>query len=270
INNKADKSDLTNLAKTDLTNITDGGKTTIKNLAKGSVEVVGDGDIVNVGKTTANDKDTYKVSVDASKLANNTAFSDNFAKKDASNITDNKADWQKALGLGEYVKSVTGDKFINVNSDDKQNPKLSLDTEKLASDKTFVTNIAGNNDFTKKLGDTFVTNTSLEAGYTKLDGSNLFEDINANKLNPNFNKDTWKKALGVSDGDIKTLAQDSVNVKAKDGSKVTVTDKTENGVKTFEVGVDLTGLNGTTYKFTAGDNLSVTDDGNGNVKYSLD
>ncbi|MCZ6187233.1 hypothetical protein O6B97_09095, partial [Campylobacter ureolyticus] len=73
INDKADKSDITNLAKTDLTNITDDGKTTIKDLAKGSVEVVGDGDIVNVGKTTANDKDTYKVSVDASKLANNTA-----------------------------------------------------------------------------------------------------------------------------------------------------------------------------------------------------
>ncbi|MCZ6104457.1 hypothetical protein, partial [Campylobacter ureolyticus] len=47
INDKADKSDITNLAKTDLTNITDDGKTTIKDLAKGSVEVVGDGDIVN-------------------------------------------------------------------------------------------------------------------------------------------------------------------------------------------------------------------------------
>ncbi|GKH59807.1 hypothetical protein CE91St25_01430 [Campylobacter ureolyticus] len=260
IDNKADKTDLTNLAKTDLKNITNEGKTTIKNLAKGSVEVVDDGkDIVKVAKTTANDKDTYTVSVDAAKLAGNTAFSDNFAKKDASNIADNKADWEKALGLGEYVKSVTGDKFINVNSDDKQNPKLSLDTEKLASDKTFVTNIAENNDFTTKLGDTFVTNTSLEAGYTKLDGSNL----------ATIKKDKWRDALGVKDSDIKTLAQESVNVKAKDGSKVTVTDKTENGVKTFEVGVDLTGLNGTVYKFTAGDNLSVTDDGNGNVKYSL-
>ncbi|MCZ6104445.1 hypothetical protein, partial [Campylobacter ureolyticus] len=116
-----------------------------------------------------------------------------------------------------------------------------------------------NNDFTTKLGDTFVTNTSLEAGYTKLDGSNL----------ATIKKDKWKEALDISDDNIKTLAQESVNVKAKDGSKVTVTDKTENGVKTFEVGVDLTGLNGTTYKFTAGDNLSVIDDGNGNVKYSL-
>ena len=260
INDKADKSDITNLAKTDLTNITDDGKTTIKDLAKGSVEVVGDGDIVNVGKTTANDKDTYKVSVDASKLANNTAFSDNFAKKDASNIADNKANWETALGLGEYVKSVTSkDNFIKVDNTKKQTPVLSLDTEKLANDSTFVTNIAGNNDFTTKLGDTFVTNTSLEAGYTKLDGSNL----------ATIKKDKWKEALDISDDNIKTLAQESVNVKAKDGSKVTVTDKTENGVKTFEVGVDLTGLNGTTYKFTAGDNLSVIDDGNGNVKYSL-
>ncbi|MCZ6104448.1 hypothetical protein, partial [Campylobacter ureolyticus] len=137
-------------------------------------------------KTTANDKDTYKVSVDASKLANNTAFSDNFAKKDASNIADNKANWETALGLGEYVKSVTSkDNFIKVDNTKKQTPVLSLDTEKLANDSTFVTNIAGNNDFTTKLGDTFVTNTSLEAGYTKLDGSNL----------ATIKKDKWKEAL---------------------------------------------------------------------------
>ena len=161
--------------------------------------------------------------------------------------------------MGEYVKSVTStDNFIKVDDTNKQKPKLSLDTEKLASDKTFVTNIAGNNDFTKKLGDTFVTNTSLEAGYTKLDGSNL----------ATIAKNTWRTALGVSDGDIKTLAQESVNVKAKDGSKVTVTDKTENGVKTFEVGVDLTGLNGTAYTFAAGENLTV-EDKSGKVKYSL-
>ena len=262
INDKADKSDLTNLAKTDLSNITDGGKTTIKNLAKGSVEVVDDGkDIVKVAKTTANDKDTYTVSVNATKLASDDAFNNKFAQKDASNIADNKANWEKALGLGEYVKSVTGDKFINVNSDDKQNPKLSLNTTNLAGDKTFVTKIAENNDFTTKLGDTFITKANLSgdlAGYTRLDGSNL----------ATIQKDKWRTALGVSDDNIKTLAQESVNVKAKDGSKVTVTDKTENGVKTFEVGVDLTGLNGTTYNFTAGENLTV-EDKSGKVKYSL-
>ena len=265
INNKADKSDLTNLAKTDLTNITDAGKTTIKDLAKGSVEVVGDGDIVNVGKTTANDKDTYKVSVDATKLASNTTFitslGDNFAKKDASNIV--KSDWETALGLGEYVKTVTGDKFINVDSSNKQNPKLTLNTTDLANDSTFVTNIAGNQNFTTKLGDTFVTKTNLTtdlAGYTKLDGSNL----------ATIAKNEWRDALGVKDSDIQTLAQKSVDVKAKTGSRIKVADKgVVNGKQTFEVGVDLTGLNGTTYNFAAGKNLTVTDDGNGNVKYSL-
>ena len=268
INNKADKSDLTNLAKTDLSNITDDGKTTIKKLAKGSVEVVGDGDLVTVKNTTPNtDKDTYKVSVNADKLAKNNTFitslGDNFAKKDASNIADNKANWETALGLSDYVKSVAStDNFIKVDATEKQNPKLSLDTEKLAGDKTFVTNIAGNNDFTTKLGNTFVTKTNLAgdlAGYTKLDGSNL----------TTIAKNTWRTALGVSDGDIKKVAQESVNVKAETGSKITVADKgIVDGKQTFEVGVDLTGLNGTAYTFAAGENLTV-EDKSGKVKYSL-
>ncbi len=265
IDNKADKTELTNLANTDLSNITDDGKTTIKNLAKGSVEVkaANGQDIVEVAKTAAADKDTYTVSVNADKLANNDAFSNKFANKDASNIADNKAAWETALGLGDYVKSVTGDNFIEVDNADKQNPKLSLNTTNLAGDKTFVENIAGNQNFTTKLGDTFVTKTNLAgdlAGYTKLDGSNL----------ATIEKDKWRDALGVKDSDIKTLAQNSVDVKAEKGSKIKVADKgIVNGKQTFEVGVDLTGLNGTTYAFTAGDNLSVTDDKKGNIKYSL-
>ena len=269
INNKADKSDLTNLAKTDLSNITNNGETKIKNLAKGSVEVEAakNQDIVKVEKTTGTDKDTYTVSVNADKLAKNNTFitslGDNFAKKDASNIADNKADWETALGLKEYVKSVDStDNFIEVNSNDKQNPKLSLNTTNLAGDKTFVENIAGNQNFTTKLGDTFVTKTNLAgdlAGYTKLDGSNL----------ATIAKNTWRTALGVSDGDIKTLAQNSVDVVAKKDSKVTVANKgVVDGKQTFEVGVDLTGLNGTAYTFAAGENLTV-EDKSGKVKYSL-
>ena len=244
-------------------------KTEVKNLAKGSVEVEAakNQDIVEVGKTTANDKDTYTVSVNADKLAKNNTFitslGDNFAKKDASNIADNKANWETALGLSDYVKSVAStDNFIKVDATEKQNPKLSLDTEKLAGDKTFVTNIAGNNDFTTKLGNTFVTKTNLAgdlAGYTKLDGSNL----------ATIAKNTWRTALGVSDGDIKKVAQESVNVKAETGSKITVADKgIVDGKQTFEVGVDLTGLNGTAYTFAAGENLTV-EDKSGKVKYSL-
>ncbi|WP_456057997.1 YadA-like family protein [Campylobacter hominis] len=270
INNKADKTELTNLANKDLSNITNNGKTEIKKLAKGSVEVkAADGqDIVKVENTTPNtDKDTYTVSVNADKLAKNNTFitslGDNFAKKDASNIADNKADWETALGLKEYVKSVDStDNFIEVNSNDKQNPKLSLNTTNLAGDKTFVENIAGNQNFTTKLGDTFVTKTNLAgdlAGYTKLDGSNL----------ATIAKNTWRTALGVSDGDIKKVAQESVNVKAETGSKITVADKgIVDGKQTFEVGVDLTGLNGTAYTFAAGENLTV-EDKSGKVKYSL-
>ena len=59
-----------------------------------------------------------------------------------------------------------------------------------------------NNDTLKN---TYVTNKNLEAGYTKLDGTNLFEDIAANKLNPNFKKDNWRTALGLTNDSIANI-----------------------------------------------------------------
>ena len=186
--------------------------TNIKNLAQDAV-VVANGENTTVAKDTSATGDiTYKVNV---KL-------DEYAK---SADIDTK--------LGNYVKSVTGDKFINVDGT-TQNPALSLNTTELAKDNKLITSIV-NNETLKK---TYVTNENLEKGYTKLDGTNLFKDNTLNELNPNFKKDNWRKALDISDANIQKLAQKSVVV--ANGENTTVAkDTSATGDITYKVNVKL-------------------------------
>ncbi|SUW85456.1 YadA-like family protein [Campylobacter hominis] len=185
----------------------------IQKLAQKSV-VVANGENTTVAKDTSATGDiTYKVNVKLDEYAKSTDI-------------DTK--------LGDYVKSVTGDDFIKVDATKKQSPALSLDTDKLANDSTFVTNIAGN----KVFKNTYVTNENLEKGYTKLDGTNLFKDNTLNELNPNFKKDNWRKALDISDANIQKLAQKSVVV--ANGENTTVAkDTSATGDITYKVNVKL-------------------------------
>ena len=79
----------------------------------------------------------------------------------------------------------------------------------------------------------------MEKGYTKLDGTNLFEDIAANKLNPDFKKDNWKKALDISDANIQKLAQESVVVEKGKNTTVDADSTTTPGKTTYKVNVNL-------------------------------
>ena len=125
----------------------------IQELAQKSV-VVANGENTKVeADTSVKGKTTYKVNV---KL-------DDYAKTADINTK-----------LGGYVKSVKGDKFINVDSTtDKQNPALSLNTTELAKDNTFVTNIAGNSVFK----DTYVTNDKLADSGFKFTGDDATKKI---------------------------------------------------------------------------------------------
>ena len=78
----------------------------------------------------------------------------------------------------------------------------------------------------------------MEKGYTKLDGTNLFKDNTLNELNPNFNKDNWRKALDVSDANIQKLAQESVVVADGTNTKVEA-DTSVKGKTTYKVNVKL-------------------------------
>ena len=78
----------------------------------------------------------------------------------------------------------------------------------------------------------------MEKGYTKLDGTNLFKDNTLNELNPNFNKDNWRKALDVSDANIQELAQKSVVVANGENTKVEA-DTSVKGKTTYKVNVKL-------------------------------
>ena len=124
----------------------------IQKLAQKSV-VVANGENTTVAKDTSATGDiTYKVNVKLDEYAKSTDI-------------DTK--------LGDYVKSVTGDDFIKVDATKKQSPALSLDTDKLANDSTFVTNIAGN----KVFKNTYVTNDKLADSGFKFTGDDTAKEI---------------------------------------------------------------------------------------------
>ena len=124
----------------------------IQKLAQKSV-VVANGENTTVAKDTSATGDiTYKVNVKLDEYAKSTDI-------------DTK--------LGDYVKSVTGDDFIKVDATKKQSPALSLDTDKLANDSTFVTNIAGN----KVFKNTYVTNDKLADSGFKFTGDDATKKI---------------------------------------------------------------------------------------------
>lgn len=76
------------------------------------------------------------------------------------------------------------------------------------------------------------------SGKANLDGTNLFKDNTLNELNPNFNKDNWRKALDVSDANIQKLAQESVVVADGTNTKVEA-DTSVKGKTTYKVNVKL-------------------------------
>ena len=159
----------------------------IQKLAQKSV-VVANGENTTVAKDTSATGDiTYKVNV---KL-------DEYAK---SADIDTK--------LGNYVKSVTGDKFINVDGT-TQNPALSLNTTELAKDNKLITSIV-NNETLKK---TYVTNEKLADSGLKFTGDDTTKTIDK-KLGGTISIKGGADSAKLSDSNIGVVAvNNSLQVK---------------------------------------------------------
>ncbi|MDP8086407.1 hypothetical protein QJT92_10830, partial [Pasteurella skyensis] len=87
-------------ANVDLSNLTAAGTTVIKDAARSAVEVAvnpaNDG-ILTLAKATANNKDTYTLSINDTKL--NDKVGETFAEKDASNLSDGERIGNRRLVL---------------------------------------------------------------------------------------------------------------------------------------------------------------------------
>ena len=223
---KLDGTNLTTIAKDKWKTALDISDANIQALAQDAVKVANGTNTTVETDTSVAGKTTYKVNV---KL-------DEYAK---SADIDTK--------LGGYVKSVKGDKFINVDSNDKQNPALTLNTTELANDSTLINKIV-NNDTLKN---TYVTNDKLADSGFKFTGDDATKKIDkklggtisikggANSelsdknigvvaVNNSLQVKLAKNLLGLESAEF-TKGSDKTTVSAEDGVSTTNTLKVTDG-----------------------------------------
>ena len=242
IDNKADKSyvdaGLGDKADKNLSNLTEAGQNKAKDLARTAVEVVADptdnSGAVKVVKSTANNKDTYTVSVNEAKIkeiTGTTNIATDYAKVNASNITTNanKNAWINTLGTNSVRDTIPQDEANN-------NGKGKLVTESAVK--------AVKDDLSTKI-------TNLTTGGLKFAGNNTTEIVTV-PLGDQLNI----KGAGT-DTNINniTVADDNIKVEGN---------KTKKGL-TVGLSKNLKNIEDITFKGANGKDGKIGVDGDGNI-----
>ncbi|MDP8171709.1 ESPR-type extended signal peptide-containing protein, partial [Pasteurella skyensis] len=226
---------LGNKANVDLSNLTAAGTTVIKDTARGAVEVAvnpaNDG-ILTLAKATANNKDTYTLSIDDTKL--NDKVGETFAKKDASNLTDpaDVGKWKKKLGIDGLATNanivskleaddiISTDKTVGIDTATtagKVDLKVNLDGTTLTKDGNGVISLADNAVTTAKILDGNVTKAKLAGDVTDiLDkvGTGAVADGNTNTVTGDVVKTYVDTATAgkLDKGDLNVIESDDITV----------------------------------------------------------
>ena len=220
-------------------------KNNVKDLARESIDVASDSEII-VTKSTdnSNHKDTYKIKLDKEKVKS--IFKEDFANKDASNITDSthQLKWREKL---------------NVYSKDEVNNKVETAKEEVAAknDDITVDTVAGINGKgnTYKVG----LNENLKNKISSIDDK-------ANKTDMNFK---YKSSTDTVNNIEQTLDLTSTSKTLDFQAGDNLTSKVSSGVIKYGLKDTLTGINSISNtsaksKITLEDNaLKLTHDGAG-------
>ncbi|MDP8161596.1 YadA-like family protein [Pasteurella skyensis] len=226
---------LGNKANVDLSNLTATGTTVIKDTARGAVEVAvnpaNDG-ILTLAKATANNKDTYTLSIDDTKL--NDKVGETFAKKDASNLTDpaDVGKWKEKLGIDGLATNaniaskleaddiISTDKTVGIDTATtagKVDLKVNLDGTTLTKNGEGVISLADNAVTTAKILDANVTKAKLADDVTSiLDkvGTGAIADGNTNTVTGDVVKTYVDTATAgkLNEDDLNIIESDDITV----------------------------------------------------------
>lgn len=192
--------DLTGKANTNLGNINDQGKSTVRDLAKEAVKVV-NGTNTTVEEGSEGNAKTYKVNITdetIKRAAGTTNLATEYAKADASNISNHITNWQNALGAIQF----TGDKGSSKSVKLGETIKIYGQSE---------TENAQDN-YTQNNIQVFGGNNGLFIQLAK--NLNGLESVTTDNLTAT----TFKLGTGTN---APSLTADNGNIKLSDGAKIT-------------------------------------------------
>jgi hypothetical protein len=280
-----------NKANISLNNLNNNGKSVITNIAQNSFTVSGDGETTGVVVSSDNGKLVYTVNAlatgtitegstglvsgdtvyqaikDLTSGGGGTPDMSSYAKKDASNVADNTAQWGEAIGTGEIAEGngelVTGgtvytaldskaDKSDLDGKADKDSVYTKDETDGLLADKANKDNIYTKAETDSKL-DKKADKTALDE---KADKSDL--DAKADKDAGNIETAKWAEKLGigaVEEGDTNLVTGDTVAKAIADVNGTDLIDKTDTTIRI-----------GAKAKYDGLDSVDISDS-NGNGRY---